>query len=379
MMTTWYEVKKYCQFLSTICPSCIGKKGLSYDVTKLASETSSYVNISNQLKKSNLEIRLPLIKLLLVLENRIKLLLNDYELFLQPMFRDNNTLLAVCARYEFYKTICIIDRLTCAISNFLQNDDLTNKHSSICYFVQTLLPHKAIYHNHFKEPLVISECLNFLYEFAFYEYVHNLAFPHNVSYNLKRFDVEINRNTENKILSSIYETTIIFNNPMLNNMLKWVAELFSYPVVPPNIAGNLISTTDKRHEILDLLTPTMDSKYHHKSILDPVVCFNCKFFNLSIGQTDDTEQRDYLKCNCIFKDADREKNEELNTEEPSLLDNLSVLNARTILNLIFILNNKQNQDGEFGCMCPDHQHLFRTYVEDSYKLLTKLQILQQIN
>jgi hypothetical protein len=328
-------------------------------------------------------------KLLVILQQHIDTLIRDYNGFLQPLFPDIDcgpnyvdTFIGICARYQFYKTFSIVCRVASAIHDYLQNDNLIDHNLSLIYFTKLLMPKARLYHNSKKEPVVIANKLNYVYQIAFYEHLSNLAYPFNIPCNKKKYDFNIplksekcKSNKKKYTRDMILDMNIVSNNYDLNNVLKWSAEISSYPVIPPDLLGSLISTSDKRKGKCDLLLPGPDNSSHYTSLQDPVICLNCKFLNLCVGQTDDIEQRERLKCFCVWKeDSIYRQDGDVFKQDECFLDNLTAVNARTCLHLLFLRNNSLFLP-EYGCRCEEHKALFQKYVEKYYNLITELQIV----
>lgn len=381
MINKWYEVGKYCQYLSVLSPSCLGNVNnatlCEEDLVRIEK-----LHLEDQLHKPCQEIRTPLLKLLVTLENNVDILQNDYKQFVHPLFTSKTTgddtpyFLDVCVSFEFFKTYCTVTRLTEALREYMETDDLENdEDASIRFFIRTLLPSRSLYHNTKNEPVTADGVLNSLFEKGFFEHINNLAYPYKCEIEDDKYVFGNDCSSE----SGLAEIHIVTQDPPLNNLLKWFAELFSYPVLPPNIISQLVSTADKREGKIDVLEPGFDSKLHQRSVLDPVICFNCKLFNLSLGQTDDTEQRDYLECTCLYKgksDSDADTGN-VSDERMSDLDKLSTVSARTILNLIQLFHEKKISETH-SCECEDHSKLFQKYIENMFKLLTRLQVVNKV-
>ena len=384
MINKWYEIGKYCQYLSVFSPLRIGfqTRILEEHVLSLKTQKSMYLNINEELEKPDVEMRIPLLRLLLVLEKNIENLIAEYHHFVQPLFSDTSersnhidSFVSICVRYQFYSTFCVINRLMNAIIDFLNNEDLTDETCSLQYLKKTLLPKRKLYHTQTNDAVVVSNRLNFIYQLGFYEHVNNMIYPFKISTNTDKYDFGFQSSKEEEV----YDMNIVSSQYILNNILKWSAELNSYPVFPPDITGKLVSTTDKRKRILNILKPGLDNAYHHKHILDTDVCFNCKFLNLCVGQIDDTEQRDYLTCFCNYKKSSATSDEEIVTnEKQSTLDNVMTLNARSILNLIFLSNEENEEEQQYGCQCQEHRMLFQKHLKDTFHLITKLRLIQNM-
>ena len=375
-MNKWFEIEKYCKYLCCFAPACLTKNSSTFYWSN-ALPRSRYLDISQQIEMSNLHIRKPLINLLVILENHIINLVTDYKQCLKGLFSNEklNSFVEICAKYQFLKTYCVITRLTTAIINYLKNEELENVQLSLAFFATTLLPLQKLYHSRSHVPLVVSSKLNSVHYLGFTEYVNNLVFPNTVTHKEHYFDLEIPPFTLEVCDDDILNMNIISNDTHLNNLLKWSAHVSSYPVIPPDLMGNLVSTSDKRKGSLGLLDVGYDNSFYCKSLNDPIVCINCKLFNLSVGQTDDIAQRDFQKCFCVHQQDSVYRNEEdVFREEECFLDNLTMLNAQTFLHLIF-LSDKDCIVKNEGCQCQEHRYLFRICIEKYYNLLSTLQIV----
>ena len=376
-MNKWYEIEKYCKYLSCIAPNCLGKKNKTISITS----SLNMLNVKKQLEMEYPEIRLPLLNLLVLFEKYFSNLIDDYNEFLQPLFPNDSddTFVGICAKYQLYKTICVIKRLADAICEFLNNSNLGDVKLSLAYFAKTLLPRQNLYHDKNQIPMVVSGKLNFLYYLGFCSYLDNLIYPASISTDNRGFDlgIPLNNLTDFSVSSieDLLDINIVSHNYLLNNLLKWSAEISSYPITPPDLMGHLISTTDKRKGKLDLLDPGYDNSSHQKNFSEPSVCLHCKFLNLSVGQTDDVEQRESLKCSCLHKEGNIYSHEDdVYREEESLLDNLTSMNAQTFLHLLF-LSKPDLIPSHYGCRCIEHKALFSNWVKKYYELLLTLQIV----
>lgn len=382
LMNKWCEIEKYCKCLSCITPCYLGRRQTTLD----APETykSSYIDVEKQLRLPCLEVRVSLIKLLIVLEQEITNLVMDFTNFIVPCLEITDigkmdSFLAICAKYQFYKTLSVISRLTHALSQVLLNEDLMSTKVSLTYFTQTLLPKNKLYHGAQNEPLVVTDKLNAIYKIAFCEYLKSLHHPHKIL----KVKIPINSPGGGAFLGNdkyqeyicLEKITIVAQNTELNNLLKWSAEISSFPVIPPNIMGNLVSTTDKRMGKCALLQPGYDSSLHSKTIMSPTVCINCKLLNLCIGHTDDVEQREKLKCCCICKESTSFAGDGvIYQEEESFLEKLTNINGQMCLHLLFLSNEDDAYKG-YGCQCEDHKVLFHRHVKKYYDLISDLQLL----
>ena len=414
MINKWYEIGKYCQYLSTCSPLSIYQndkfsqyiyKNNDIDLFKNSSDkendilievteknkttrnteernnlkvNSNYLNISDQLQKQQHEIRIPLLNLFLIIEKASNTLMKDYENFVQLFFPNEITsFYSIIVRYQLYSTFCIITRLLNALGKFLDNENLHDPVLSVIYFVHVLLPKQHLYHSKSGKAISFTDRINNLYKLGIHEHLGNLMLPHTLSLTFDKYQFNIEPEV------ALSRVDIAPHHPILNNILKWSVELCSYPILPPNIIGNLVSTTDKRQKMIKILSPGLDNLQHHKSIADPTVCCYCKLFNLSVGQIDDTEQRDYLKCSCNFQKNDWSDDSNMKSiMEPSSLDKLMTINARTALNLVYLSFNGLLTDTkdikQYDCKCPEHSLLFKNHIEKNYNLLSKLQVLTNL-
>ena len=361
-MSQWFEIETYCKYLSCFAPS------------RLAHQKTNGDDFCHHL--------------LAILDKHIAHLIEDYNRFVQPLFPDINygsnyvdPFIGICARYQFYKTCCVIYRLQNSLQQYKEKDSCVDINFSLRFFAKTLLPKTTLYHNSNNEPIAAACKINSAYEIAFCQHFNNLCYPIETSFPSKKFDLGIplkdiqhNNNFVVSTMEEVLKMNIVSNNYDLNNLLKWSAEVSSYPIIPPNLSGALLSTSDKRVGKCDLLSPGYDNTCYIKSINDPITCIKCKLLNLSIGQTDDVEQRDNLKCYCLQK-ADSVYNEDAKKQDESFFETLTTLNAQTVLNLILLCRPSIIPYG-YGCVCADHVKLFKNHVQKYYKIMTDLQLVK---
>lgn len=383
LMNKWFEIEKYCKCLSCITPCYLGKHDGLFD--EIESSQSEYINISQQKKMPLLPYRLPLVKLLVVLERNIHILINDYYEFISQAFVTDcvnhpDSLLAICAKYQFYKTFCVTYRLVKALAEVLQSRDLMDVRVSLNYFTQTLMPTDKLYHDTQNKPLVLANKINEVYRIAFAEHLNSLCYPYKTSSMPQMYNSGITVNELDpyyRKLIDIKEMDILSYNKELNSLLKWSSEISSYPIIPPNLMGLLLSTRDKRTGRCGLLQPGLDNLLYKTGIDNPTVCLHCKLLNLCVGHTDDIEQREKLKCYCLYKQNSVScKESDIYKEDNTFLDNLTIINSQMCLHLLFLSKEEHVLQG-YGCQCNDHKGLFRNYVKKYYDLITDLQLIQK--
>ena len=374
-----------CKQLLYISPNCLFKnKNLSHKKDSLSYGT---FNIEDELKKCNADIRISLIYLCSLLENHIENLISNYIFVLKPLFiqeklTQTNRYVFVCIRYQFFKTFHICLRLKKAWIDYLKNKTFDQK-ASLEFIKTTLMPHNNMYHNKSKKSLIAARTLNTMYYITFIEHITSLMSSNKFTFDYTKYDSNndynntLNVGKDNRI-EELLNIDIIIGNEDLNDLLKWCAILSSYPIVPPNLCGELVSTSDKQKGTCKLTQPGYDNSSYLTSITSPIVCIKCKLLNLSCGQTDDKEQRKKLKCNCLFR-KERifvDKPDIYKQEESSFLNNLSTFNAQTCLHLLYVLN--KNED-DWGCKCNEHESILFSQMKTFYNMITNLHIVSNLS
>lgn len=166
---------------------------------------------------------------------------------------------------------------------------------------------------------------------------------------------------------------IICNNVAVNDLLEYACELWSYPVIPPDMAGSLVVTAINPDIWLNLsvVEPGLDNRNcvangSLRGLCKPRTCVSCKINCLTMGYVDTLEQLYRMRCSCVL----------INTCEGTdfLLDNNAVASyyldsvnttrassmIRQLLYCSYYFSEEFRSLSAFGCLpkCQEHGELY---------------------
>lgn len=225
-------------------------------------------------------------------------LTNDYQEYLLQYFPTKNELpdadipQAVVSRVAFYSVWRATCRLLDAVETYRCTESIT-RYDIYSYLAKINIPPSHIFHGPF--PLLADIVRNIHWNIT-EEHLYRLStFVDNSKFNLL---VEESANPDDMLFT--------LRNKYTNDLLRHLAELDSYSSLPINMCGTIVSTSEKEGQCRELLQMGPDNPgamkcdTSFKDYMKERVCGICKMENLSIGLTDDMEQRKRRPCTCVF-------------------------------------------------------------------------------
>lgn len=99
-----------------------------------------------------------------------------------------------------------------------------------------------------------------------------------------------------------YAVPVVSANYRIDDIAQYVNTLDTYPIVPEDLAGNIFPTCSEEAEKVNrvLTEPGPCSSVHITSIEQDRICTRCKLHFVTLGQTDEIEQRLRFKCTCTY-------------------------------------------------------------------------------
>jgi hypothetical protein len=97
---------------------------------------------------------------------------------------------------------------------------------------------------------------------------------------------------------------IVSGNARVDDLVKYITLLDSFPVVPEDLAGNVFPTysEDDGNKNRPLTEPGAASSHHLTTTTHDRVCSRCQLHFTTLGQTDEIEQRTRFTCTCTYRD-----------------------------------------------------------------------------
>jgi len=270
-------------------------------------------------------------------------LLNDYVNYVATTFPiGDDTECGICVRYSHRVAWLALTRLIDALEILPESPTVMDVHS---YFSRLFIPESSIYHHSVIR--VVADVMHQLFNYS--AMLHLKELPPSTSTAVcglipAQSVVLTEENTRP-------ETAPIFATfAEINEILTYAAVIDSYPVVPEDIAGTLISTAQQSKSVdLSVLTPGVDSRIYVDRPRDPRICISCKVDSINIGLTDVEEQHTKYLCRCVFDTG--------TYRTGRFYDKAYVCRGATIVRLL--LFNKSVIDKGLGCSCSDHNDVFR--------------------
>lgn len=280
----------------------------------------------------------------------------DYYEFVTKMAKDDSTM-SVAIRFAYKRYDMALNRLRNTLSAIASTSSLFDREGRpvlVCdefYTRSLLIPSKSVYHSGGLE--TISDL------------THALFMRASVHEHIKRITPQQERpsvSEEEDDLNVLYtnyrepEFKYVYSNPDMNNMCEYACLLSSYPVLPPDLTGNIrITRGFSVYVPLGLSDPGMDSRRRVTDTQDYRSCVACKLNNLSAGYTDIIEQDKRTRCYCVTSKLDH------NAEYFTVLTNTKAS--------MKVRESVIQEKG--GCNCVKHRA-----VADS-KLMTFMEALKQ--
>ncbi|AFU90017.1 hypothetical protein AbHV_ORF7 [Abalone herpesvirus Victoria/AUS/2009] len=257
MLTEWHSIK---QIIDLIASSHL-TKSLFSSMSQLQNCLEELLNVKSKLAE-------------------------DYAGFIVPFTNQDNTVISVCLRYSYKVCLTSVDRLISA----LQLVDGLNERSSV-NFTRDMLVIK-------RSGLLASDIPHRIYtDLCMEKHLARLS-PTNDRPSAKVLN-HVNP------MSEFYEVpsleVVYGSNPTLTKLIDDCVLLASYPIISPNVGGELITTHGfDTYVPLKLNESGPDSRSQVETPFDSRVCVICKLDNLAIGYTDVIEQHKRLICKCVF-------------------------------------------------------------------------------
>lgn len=241
---------------------------------------------SSHLSQSLFTNRQQMAALINELYNTKDKLVEDYQQFIVPLTDKDNTVVAVCLRYSFKTCVLAVDRL---LNSLEALTDFTPK--SCDQFTRDVLVSKN---------LLASDIPHRIFTNLSLDAHLNRLTPAAERPQPKVIEQECNPMSRDYVpppLEIVYDC-----HPDLSKLLDDCITLASYPVVSPNVAGQLITTHGyDTYTELKLNEAGPDSRRKVSESTDPRVCVICKIDNMALGYTDVVEQHKRLICQCILQ------------------------------------------------------------------------------
>lgn len=284
-------------------------------------------------------------------------LTNDYTHFLIPLNNElySETLINVTVKYTYVSVIYALTRLINAykiyITNYNNNDRIQETYK---FFTTILLPTSEIYHYRGADLEITADILHRLFSKCFFTHLNTLCHK-----NTQACIETLVMPTENDTMENNDDIIIYKNDRQINAILHYSAILSSYPVLGPNLTGQLVSTVDRSdlgHLKLDM--PSIDNRSYVTSPMHPRACIACQLDLLATGETDKTQQLLKNKCECLFS-----------RNYDSYFEQSYVARAQSIIRLL-IIQNKNNG----GCDCITHKNLFKLNIKVLKNLMNRAHV-----
>lgn len=296
---------------------------------------------------------------------------SDYRNFLVRVAGKYNDVLSIAIRMEYRMYQIALLRMIRVFEHILANwrtlssNDVPTAECDEYFAKELLIPGKEIYHSDVGIEVVAD--------------IPHLIFMYlSVKGQLKRMipttdrpvcDHLMFRETEEE-LDPLAEEVVVENMPVilddkeLNRIVEYIAHLASYPVIPPDLAGNVLTTHGfDEYEALELKDMSKDNRSRVVGLADDRVCVACKVDSLAIGHTDIIEQDRRMVCNCAVK-----INRDVYSDEgDDLITTLATTKASMkVRNLVM--------NGKGGCQCKSHGSVMNAAVNRFTEVLRSLHV-----
>ena len=198
-------------------------------------------------------------------------LLLDYQKYLLNYFHTEESALSIINRVLFYALWNAITRLYEAIQNA--------NHHRYEYLYKLNIPPAKLFHDNI--PPTLAELIR---------HIHIMTVDDHCTARLSKVhtNTPIDQLQESENPSSML---LCITSKKVNDLLCTISILYSYPSIPIYARGHLVSSEIIKEPQLPLLKlPNYNN----------IICSACKINNLEYGITDDIEQKDKLRCNCVF-------------------------------------------------------------------------------
>lgn len=303
----------------------------------------------------------PFYKMIQEYSEELKLDLNNFVARVAP--DSKNDTLSIGLRFAYKSYNHALTRLKTSLDNIFKNGDkyftkdLPNDLSNDVFSKMMLIPDTSVYHG---EVCVVSDIPHRVYNICSVE-------EHGDRLEVLDHRPSLKQRLSNKdpFDESVLETVlIIYNNERLNKIAEYVALLDSYPIIPPDLSGSLLTTHGfDEYEDLELHSPGKDNRCRVTKASDSRVCVACKIDNLAFGHTDIIEQDRRCSCNCatkICEDVFIEEGDDLIT---TLITTRSTMKTRELI-----------MKKEGGCTCVKHNDVAKNNIMRFTEILRNMNV-----
>lgn len=279
-------------------------------------------------------------------------LINDYSNFVRPLCNDerySETMVNVTVKYSYVGVFAAINRLIEAYETYATNYNKDRMQETYRFFASVLLPASEMYHHRGTGLEVTADLLHKLFAKCFFTHLNTLCHNNTEKY----IDPLVPANADAN------EIVIYKNDKQIDAILRYSAVLGSFPVLGPNLTGQLASTvvrSDLGHLKLDM--PSADNRSYVTNPVQPRACIACQLDFLATGETDKTQQLLKNKCKCLFK-----------RNYDSYFEQAYIARAQAMVRLL-IVQNKNNG----GCDCATHKNLFKSNMKALKNLLDRAHV-----
>lgn len=294
-------------------------------------------------------------------------LTNDYQQYLLKYFPTKSHLSngdipqAVISRIAFYSVWRATCRLLDEIEGYLEKKKISRQ-EMYSYLAKLNIPSSDLFHT----PLgLIADIVRNLHLKILEEHIYRLS---NCEDNNK-FDLLVEESTNPD------DMLITVRNKSTNFLLKHMAELDSYPSLPINMCGQIVSTSEKDGQNCELLEMGPDNPGEMNRGMSIInfakerVCSICKIENLAIGFTDDTEQRMRRPCNCVFV---QKTGVDMYGVKETFYHHAYLTRSMIIQRLLLLTPNAIPPG--LGCTCMNHVKMVRTDMKRFKEIIDSLGI-----
>lgn len=214
-----------------------------------------------------------------------KELTEDKNKFLNVVFplSSNNTFVAIVSRCTHRIATLITNRQLSVLEQIVANkpnNQPFSENDEIQFSKIMCQPSKTIHHS-----LVTS-----LADLP--HYIINLAFEQNLQ-----------RLVPSDIIHEVNDAVLYSKCKKIDEMLLYITELSSYPVITPELKGSLLPTLflEKQGMVLNFTDMGLDNRSRIVNITSPRCCVLCRLENLRAGYVDRHEQRKRSSCYCVYR------------------------------------------------------------------------------
>ena len=145
-------------------------------------------------------------------------------------------------------------------------------------------------------------------------------------------------------------TSFYWRSKKVDELIEYMVELASYPVVPLELCGSLVPSTVRDHESKKLALDeiSFDNRSLVEKLADPRPCVMCRMEALRTGLIDRKEMVAKIRCECVLKGPTE--------EEPLLLQGLGPMAASMRSRELSLLNP--------GCSCAAHASVHAAFAKN---------------